>query len=163
MHTAPTFTDYATLITKALADAEYPAADPLTLANAAHRLDACGGDLELAIPPVTEMGVSYVARDAVNLLYLFQAAMREAGRPDLIAARLTRWAEDAEYHAGRHDAAAGDYEAMAARRRARGNDDEWATAHDSAAAAARSCAARERETAAARRARAAAMLQREAA
>lgn len=163
MPTAPALIDYAALITQALAAAEYPAAEPVALDNAAHRLAAWSGDVERAIPPVMEGGLSYVGRQAVNVLYCYAAALREAGRPDLIAARLTSWADDAEYSAGRHDAGAADYEGMAATRRRLGNDDDWAAKHDRAAAAARSCAARERAAAKAHRARAAAILQREAA
>ncbi len=101
---------FAASIRLALLQAEYPAADPVIVEAAAVRL-ASTGSVEAAIGDRWVMQESMIQRDAVALLYRYKAALVEAGRPDLIAARFTRWASEQDASANFHERTRADFAA----------------------------------------------------
>lgn len=101
---------FAASIRQALSQAEYPAADPVIVEAAAVRL-ASSHCIEAAIGDRWVMQESLIQRDAVALLHQYRSALVEAGRPDLIAARFTRWAFDQDASAAFHEKARADFAA----------------------------------------------------
>lgn len=108
---------FAASICLALLQAEYPAADPVIVEAAAVRL-ASSHCIEAAIGDGWVMQESMIQRDAVSLLYRYKAALVEAGRPDLIAARFTLWASDQDASADYHERTRADFAARLEIRRA---------------------------------------------
>lgn len=126
MPSATTAEDYAEAIRLALAGAEYPPADDLIIEQAAARLYASAGDLDLAYGDGTVMPRSTIGLRVSALLLHYKAALEETGRPERIAARLLQWARWADAQAAWHDRQASDYDLRADAFRRQGRADEAA-------------------------------------
>lgn len=153
---------FAASIRLALLQAEYPAADPVIVEAAAVRL-ASTHSLEAAIGDRSDVSASMIQRDAVALLFQYQAALVEAGRPDLIAARFTRWASDQDASAAYFERTRADFAARVEVQTGRAGFEDQLAANAATAAANERCRDDARAKAIGYRARAAELSQRAAA
>lgn len=126
MHREPSADDHAEAIRSALAAAEYPAPEATVLEQAAARLLAARGDIDLAYGDRTVAPRSTIGMRVSALLLHYKAALDEAGRPERIAARLLQWARWADAQAAWHDQQAADYDVRAVAYRRQGRADEAA-------------------------------------
>lgn len=152
--TAPTL---AASISRALADAHYPAAEPDVLAGAAMRLASWGGNLQGAIGDQTRVPEVGLPSQIQALLLRYGAAVKEAGHPDLIAGRLLMWAEWADAAAGRHEVTRADFAGRVERMTGKAGFEDQVVQFTATAAAAESCRDEHRASAASFRAQAAAV------
>jgi len=107
----------AASIRLALAEAAYPPAAEQTVIAAARSIVAWGS-LEGAQGDRSNPNACIVGREVDALLSRYRAAIDEAGKPDLISARLLLWAEWADSAAARFEKTRADFAARLEMRRA---------------------------------------------
>ena len=115
--TADKISAIAASIRLALSQAAYPPAAEQTVIAAARSIVAWGS-LHGALGDQSNPSPSIIGREVDALLSRYRAALEEAGRPDLISARLLLWAEWADAAAERQEVTLADFAARLAIRRA---------------------------------------------
>jgi len=153
---------FAASIRQALLQAEYPAADPVIVEAAAVRL-ASSHSIEAAIGDRSNPPASMIQRDAIALLFQYRAALAEAGRPDLIAARFLRWASEQDASAAYHERTRADFADRVARQTGRPGLEDMLAANAASADASERCRDAAMVKAVGYRARAAELAQQKAA